>query len=421
MATFFQNRTLKREVQKQLDSLDDKEKVNSSPDSGHSTPYSQDVDECRKLQGIKKQVNEDGTTTYVVGWAELGDSQHPRNWPMSRRLRSFVLLILIDFAVTSGSSIDSAVQKEAARNLGVAEVVEIFSGTAIFQIGLGLGAFITSPLSELFGRLAIYISTMCLFACWQIGAALSPNVGAQIAFRFLAGFCGSAPLTVADGTLSDLWNPKQKTWAFPVFSVIGFGGPILGPVMTASIPVTGVLSWHWADWVSLLPTGIVLVLVVFFMEETLADRLLYRKAMYLRRLTGDDRFVTDSHLGTESLAQLLKRVFGRPFVLASELIVISFTLYLTLVYVILFTFLDGFSFIFEQTYGINSGLSYTIFVALFIGVLLQLLIVPYVMQKNKKQLARKADDGTGKKLRRESRLLFAMYTAPLLPIGLFCE
>lgn len=416
MATFFQNRTLKREVQKQLDSLDDKEKVNTSPDYGHSTPYSQDVDECRKLQWIKKQVNEDGTTTYVVGWAELGDSQHPRNWPMSRRLRSFVLLILIDFAVTSGSSIDSAVQKEAARNLGVAEVVEVFSGTAIFQIGLGLGAFISSPLSELFGRLAIYISTMCLFACWQIGAALSPNVGAQIAFRFLAGFCGSAPLTVAGGTLSDLWNPKQKTWAFPVFSVIGFGGPILGPVMTACV-----LSWHWADWVSLLPTGIALVLVVFFMEETLADRLLYRKGMYFRQLTGDDRFVTDSHLGTESLAQLLKRVFGRPFVLASEPIVISFTLYLTLVYVILFTFLDGFSFIFEQTYGINSGLSYTIFVALFIGVLLQLLMVPYVMQKNKKQLVRDADDGTGKKLRRESRLLFAMYTAPLLPIGLFCE
>ena len=46
-------------------------------------------------------------------------------------------------------------------------------------------------------------------------------------------------------------------------------------------------------------------------------------------------------------------------------------------------------------------------------------LVPWVYRKTKRQLERDGDDGSGKKLNRESRLLFAMVGAPFLPIGLF--
>lgn len=72
-----------------------------------------------------------------------------------------------------------------------------------------------------------------------------------------------------------------------------------------------------------------------------------------------------------------------------------------------------------MVYGINTGLTFTIFVALFIGVLLNLVTVPWVYHRTLKQLSRDGDEGKGLKIDRESRLLFAMVGAPFIPIGLF--
>lgn len=59
-------------------------------------------------------------------------------------------------------------------------------------------------------------------------SGLSPTVGAQIAFRFLAGFFGSTPLTCAGGSIADLWSPVDRVYAFPVFANAAFLGPVLG-------------------------------------------------------------------------------------------------------------------------------------------------------------------------------------------------
>ncbi|KAL5383939.1 hypothetical protein PMIN02_009440 [Paraphaeosphaeria minitans] len=82
-------------------------------------------------------------------------------------------------------------------------------------------------------------------------------------------------------------------------------------------------------------------------------------------------------------------------------------------------YFHGYTYIFAETYGINSGLSNIIFVGLFIGVLLQLITVPFIVRKTNRQLERDGDAGQGTKLGRESSLLFAIYSAPFVPIGLF--
>jgi len=91
----------------------------------------------------------------------------------------------------------------------------------------------------------------------------------------------------------------------------------------------------------LIIDGIVICIVFAFKEETLAPRLLKYKAKYFRQATGDDRFVSEIEAKGETLREVLQISFGRPFVLALEPIVLAFTLYLTVIYIVLFTFLDG--------------------------------------------------------------------------------
>ena len=93
---------------------------------------------------------------------------------------------------------------------------------------------------------------------------LTPNIGAQLTFHFLAGFFGSTPLTCAGGSISDHWNPMERVLTFPVFTNAAFTGPVLGPVMGGFIAQSNAVSWRWTEWTTLIMSGLVFGLVVLF-------------------------------------------------------------------------------------------------------------------------------------------------------------
>jgi hypothetical protein len=53
-----------------------------------------------------------------------------------------------------------------------------------------------------------------------------------------------------------------------------------------------------------------------------------------------------------------------------------------------------------------------------VGILLSIAIVLFRKASTERQLLRDHDDGSGKAIHQESRLVFAMVGAPFLPIGL---
>jgi len=437
MAFYLQYRSLRKQVQQQLDELRDQEKGSRGSPSrtdGATTESTReelgrdiasDDEYAQKfpygvLDGITIATDHQGQRYYQVGWESASDPQNARNWPMSERIGALCMLVALAFIVTASSSIDAAIERQAAQAFGVSDVTEALGGTAMFLAGFGVGALLASPASELVGRFPVYLATLVVFGCFLVGAALAPNIGAQIVFRFLAGLSGAAPLTCAGGSINDMFNGREKTWAFPSFALVGFGGPVLGPVIGSYIGVTGVLSWRWSEWIMLIGVGLVIVLIFAAKKETLGPQLLRYKARHFRELTGDKRFLSPADAQGHSFATVLKTNFSRPFILALEPIVLLFTLYLTVVYIVLFTFLDGYRFIFEETYGINQGLSNLCFLGLFIGVAsTPIVTVPWVYRITKHQLARDGDDGTGSQLNQETRVIFAMFGAPLISIGLF--
>jgi len=204
-----------------------------------------------------------------------------------------------------------------------------------------------------------------------MASGLAPNIGAQLVFRFLAGFSGASPLVCAGGSLSDMFTPLEKTYMFPLFGVGGFGGPPLGPVMGAWIAQSPNLhSWRWTEWVALLTAAVIFFLAFFFQPETYAPVLLSWKAKQLRKVSGDDRYYAEHEINRIPLSTRLRIALTRPFVMAfREPVIILTSLYMTVLYIVLFTFLDGYEFIFTQTYGISQGLTNTIFVGIFVGSL----------------------------------------------------
>jgi MFS family permease len=380
-----------------------------------------------------------GSKVFVVGWEGKDDPLNPRNHSTISRVLATLILAMIGFVVIAASSIDTAILPQASAEFGVSEVVESLAtgrfaqayfspyiqqyltgylSIGLFLAGCGVGSMFSGPFSETFGRNIVYIMTMILFMIFIMASALSPNIGAQLAFRFIAGVFGSTPLTCTGGSISDLWDPLEKTYGFPIFAIPSFGGPVLGPVIGSYIGVGHIGSWRWTEWIILITAGIVLSVVSLFQKETYPSLLLKWKAQHLRRLTGDERFRSDLEITGTTLWARLKISLARPFLLITEPIVMFMALYLTVLYIVLFTFLEGFTYIFDETYGIGQGLTNVVFVSMFVGIVFAMLLVPFVYYKTKREVVKNMPE-SGTHINPEVRLWYAMLGAPAIPISLF--
>lgn len=125
-------------------------------------------------------------------------------------------------------------EEGVAKQFHVSHEVTILS-ISLFVEGLGLGPLLVGPLSEVYGRNIVYRVSYALFFIFSWPVAFAPNIGEYIAclslwlsslcdtavflvFRFVTGFCGSAFLSVAGGSVSDLFsNATVAKWELPAF------------------------------------------------------------------------------------------------------------------------------------------------------------------------------------------------------------
>ncbi|EXA41372.1 hypothetical protein FOVG_09864 [Fusarium oxysporum f. sp. pisi HDV247] len=365
----------------------------------------------------EEQLSEKRTVTdhlILVGWDGPDDPLNPANESTGRRIFMTMLVSLIALAVTAASAIDACGVKEYSEYFQVSEVVGSLA-TGLFLIGFAFGSLLSGPFSETFGRNAIYLTTMALYLLFIMASGLAPNLQSHLVFRFIAGFFASTPLSCAGGTVADLWDPVEKTFAFPAYAIPAFAGPMIGQIMGSYIPVT--LGWRWLEWLMLILGGAVLAIVLLFQPETYGNLILSWKASVLRKETGDERYRSPLEMKRESLGQRLKISMYRPFAMFySELIIILVSLYLTVIYIVLFTFLEGYAYIFGETYGISEGLTSLCWAGMLVGIVLVGFIVPVIYSLTAKAQSR--DNSTG--FAPEMRLWYTMLGgAPAVPISLF--
>ena len=86
---------------------------------------------------------------------------------------------------------------------------------------------VIGPLCELYGRRRLYQICNVLFVIFTLLCGEAKNLGMLLAFRFLAGCVGAAPLTIGAGSISDLMVAKERGRAMAIFSL----GLILGPII----------------------------------------------------------------------------------------------------------------------------------------------------------------------------------------------
>lgn len=79
---------------------------------------------------------------------------------------------------------------------------------------------VLAPLSEFYGRRPIYIASFAFFTIFLIPSAVAKNIQTMLVFRFFDGVAGSAFLSVAGGTVADMFEKAELGAPMMVFTVV---------------------------------------------------------------------------------------------------------------------------------------------------------------------------------------------------------
>lgn len=341
---------------------------------------------------------------------KIDDPDHPHNW--SRLFRWYITMVAsaVVVCVAFGSSIVTGGLGLIEEKYDVSLEVAILT-CSIMVCGFAVGPLLWSPLSEIIGRQWVYIISLGLYTIFNIPCALSPNIGGLLVSRFLCGVFSSSGLSLAGGTIADIWNIEDRGMAIAYFAAAPYCGPVLGPIVTGWINV-GSQRLDLFFWVNMAFSGAMLILMGSI-PETYTPVILKRRAAKLRKETGNPNIVTEQEKYRLTLREIAQTSLIRPItMIMTEPVLDLMCMYIVLIYSMLYAFFFAYPVIFGDLYNYNDGQIGLMFIPILIGAGFALLVTPLIEKQFKKVC--NARDPTP-----EDRLIAALLGAPFIPIAFF--
>ncbi|KAJ3562188.1 hypothetical protein NP233_g9733 [Leucocoprinus birnbaumii] len=344
-----------------------------SPEARERELATQVEAEAEDREGV--EVEEEPTIDVnLVGWDGPDDPENPQNWSVKYKWFVTLICILMTVNVTFASSAPSSASLAVQAHFGLSREVS-YLVTTTFLLGYVFGPLFWGPGSELTGRKPIFSLTLTLYTLFHLGQALAPNIQTLLVTRFFSGFFAVAPLTNCGGVIADIW-PADRLFR-----------------------------------------GCCTLIAIPFLPETYAPVILLKK---VKRLRKEDP-ITNKHLYAEhekqdwSFKGVLNRTLFRPFkMLAMEPILVLVTIYLSIVYGLLYALFQAFPIIFSVRHHFNTWQTGLTFIGVGIGTTIGSLINFY-SSLNYPQLITKWRGFPPA----EERLIGAMIGAPTLVVGIF--
>src|SRR5882757_10222383 len=184
--------------------------------------------------------------------------------------------------------------------------------------GLALGQLIVGPLSDSLGRrrplmagivLHMLASLMCLFA---------PNIAVLGVARGLQGMGAAAAMVVAIAVVGDLYADSVAATVMSRLMLVLGVAPVVAPSLGAAVLLKA--SWHWVFAVLVVLAGLLLLLAVLALPETLPAS--HRRPLKVRGILAtygslfrDKRFVVLVLVAALGMSGLFAYIAGASFVL----------------------------------------------------------------------------------------------------------
>lgn len=309
---------------------------------------------------------------YIIDWLPE-DPEDPQRWPQLWKWGQIVVASFATLAVALSSSAYTGGIPSLMADFKKPNTLFWTGGVSLFVLGFAIGPLLWAPASEVFGRRRVYLVSYFFLTLWQAVTCAAPNPGAVLAFRGLAGLFGSSPLANAGGTIADVLDPTQMGLGMALFSVAPFLGPAIGPITGGFLGQAA--GWRWVMGMLALFCGAVFILLFFFSGETYAPLLLRQRADKLSKMTGKVYRYRADAAKPFNIVNLFKASLVRPWkFLIFEPIVLILSIYVAIIYGILYLNFAAYPIVFSAGHGWSTGISGLAFLGIMIGAILSVIV-----------------------------------------------
>ncbi|KAE8420697.1 major facilitator superfamily domain-containing protein [Aspergillus pseudocaelatus] len=348
----------------------------------------------------------------IVEWTGQDDPQHPQNLSPTHKWFITAIYGLMAMVVTFASSVFSTANGVTAKEFKVPTHVMSLA-TALTVLGLAMGPLVFGPMSELFGRKIPLLAGFIIFALFNIPVALANNLQTIMICRLLVGIGGSSGLAIVGGALTDIFPLIDRGVGVSVFAAATFIGSFAGPIVGGF--VVDSIGWRWTSWLTLIPALVLWLIYLLFVPESYGPVILERRAKVLRCQTCNWALHAKSEEVLVDFKVICRTYLIRPLVmLVVEPILLLVTVYMSIIYGILYLFLEAYPISFRDERNWNLGIAGLPFTSLLIGVVLSTVIIIVYLKTRYSRLL--AQDGS---VAPEEALILMFLGAVLLPVGLF--
>lgn len=342
----------------------------------------------------------------------LCPTEHPHNLSSARKWTVVIVISSAALCVTCASSVASFTEDSLSKDFHVSHTAAILS-ISLFVLGLGLGPLLIGPLSEVYGRNIVYRVSYGLFFVFSWPVTFAPNISVYFIFRFITGFCGSAFLSVAGGSVSDLFSNESVANPMALYTISPFIGPVFGPLISGFINQN--LYWRWTYRVLTIWAFVECIVLYILVPETYSPVLLKRKAHLLRKSTGDEKYWAPLDKQDINLLRAIAVSCYKPFqLMLFDRMALLLNLWTALILGIQYLAFQAFPVIFQEGHGFNMQSTGMSFLGIGLGMVLAISTQPFWNKLFADEAKRHGGHAPP-----EVRLIMGQVGGILVPIGLF--
>lgn len=354
-------------------------------DQHEKAESAQNGDPEKSTQRSDDSASQDAEDPYKVAWEGDHDPMDPHSFSSFRKWMIVLILSSSSVCVTCASAMYTTTYDQLQSEFHISREVATL-GLSLFVVGLGIGPLFLSPLSEFYGRRIIYLGAFGMYLIWLIPCAVAHNIQTLLVSRFLDGLAGSAFLSVAGGTVGDMFRKHELSFPMAVFTASPFVGPSLGPLVGGFI--NQYASWRWTFYVLLIWAGVELALIAVLVPETYNSVVLKHKAIKKRKETGDQGYYAPVEKMDKSILNTVLWSCIRPFqLLVLEPMCLNLCLISALLLGILYLFFGAFPLIFMNNHNFTLSQTGLTFLGILIGLIIGVACDP-IISRNYARLVR---------------------------------
>lgn len=197
-----------------------------------------------------------------------GDSLDPLNFSKWEKRISLGIVMFMYFLFTylTTTTVPSFALLQDQFSISYAQVNWT---VAIPALGLAIGPLFWSSAADIYGRRIILIAGTLIAFLATIGSAVATDYASYMTSRFFQGWGVSPAATVGMAVINDLFFEHERGQKVGLWVLAIDTGLLVGPLVGGFMSL---VSQQWVAWLTAILFGLLLVMEIFFLPETLYPR-----------------------------------------------------------------------------------------------------------------------------------------------------